>query len=728
MPVAPVPRWCYAPEKMGETMQNTTIADSQDLVLVGGGHTHALALSSWARAPLPGARVTLIDPTPMTAYSGMLPGFVAGHYPLSALQIDLVALARRAGARYVAGGVDGIDPESRTVHVQGHANIAFDVASIDIGITSAMKTIPGFAAHAVPAKPLGQFAAAWESYLREPGAGRVAVIGGGIAGVELALAAARALQDRTGTATVTIIERAKILRAVRPSTARRLRAALHAHGVSLREHAGIAEITKHAIRFDSGPDLDVDFVIGAAGAVPHDWFAASSLTNDAGFMPVGPTLQSRYPHIFGAGDCVALQPHPRPKAGVYAVRQAPVLVHNLRATLSGTGGLKRYRPQKDYLKLVSMGGQVALGERFGLVFEGAWVWSWKDRIDRQFMARFDPVKPGPRPTLPWPRAKASGELSLPLCGGCGAKLGAPALASGLGDTVPAAGDDAALLQTGGARQVISTDHLRGFVHDPTLVAEIAAVHALGDIWAMGATPQAATASLILPRQSETLAQRSLKEIMETARGVFAAAGAELVGGHTTQGAELTIGFTVTGLCDGEPIRQSGARPGDSLILAKPIGTGVILAGHMSGLAKGDEVMGAVATMRRGQGAAARILRNANAMTDITGFGLAGHLAALCRQSGVGASVELDAIPLLPGAERLSQAGVRSSLYRENRRALPDAATSARHALLFDPQTGGGLLAALPGDGRAAAQALQEAGFEAAVIGQITEPDGHVSIV
>ncbi|KAB2877454.1 MAG: bifunctional NADH dehydrogenase FAD-containing subunit/selenide, water dikinase SelD, partial [Albidovulum sp.] len=180
---------------------------TRDLVLIGGGHTHALVLRMWGMRPLPGVRLTLISPEPAAAYSGMLPGHVAGHYPREALQIDLVRLARHAGARLILGRAEGIDRAAGRIRVQGRPAVAYDVASIDIGITSDMPALTGFAANAVPAKPLDAFADAWEAFAgraaRGEAAPRVAVIGGGVAGVELALAA----HHRLGPgAEVTVIE------------------------------------------------------------------------------------------------------------------------------------------------------------------------------------------------------------------------------------------------------------------------------------------------------------------------------------------------------------------------------------------------------------------------------------------------------------------------------------------------------------------------------------------
>jgi selenide,water dikinase len=275
------------------------------------------------------------------------------------------------------------------------------------------------------------------------------------------------------------------------------------------------------------------------------------------------------------------------------------------------------------------------------------------------------------------------------------------------------------------RQVISTDHLRGFAEDPALVARAAAVHAMGDIWAMGGRPQAALATVILPRMAARMQGAWLDEVMAAARAVFAAEGVEVVGGHSSMGAELTLGFTVTGILDRDPVTLAGARAGDALILSRGIGTGVVLAAEMRTEANGGEVAATWAQMGAAQGAASAILATfARAMTDVTGFGLAGHLGNICAASGVGADVTLNDVPLLPGALRLSAAGVRSTLWAQNRAALAgrlEVPETALGALMFDPQTAGGLLAAVPRDRAERLVAnLRGAGFDAARIGGVTD--------
>jgi selenide,water dikinase len=292
------------------------------------------------------------------------------------------------------------------------------------------------------------------------------------------------------------------------------------------------------------------------------------------------------------------------------------------------------------------------------------------------------------------------------------------------DITPLPGDDAALLTTGGARQVMTSDHLRGFLLDPVVMTRIAAVHAQGDIWAMGATPQAATATIILPRMSPDLQRRTMAEIMATAQDVMHKAGAEIVGGHSSMGDEMTIGFTLTGLCKSDPITLSGGQMGDALILTKPLGSGVLMAAEMAGQADGAWVDRAIKHMIHPQGEAAQILADAHAMTDVTGFGLAGHLSGLCDASGCGATLDIGAVPLMDGAAELGARGIRSTIFNDNRMIAPNLPMGGKADLLFDPQTAGGLLSAVaPERAQDLCVDLQAAGYPACVIGFLTDKPG-----
>ena len=730
----------------------------RDVVLVGGGHAHALVARMWGMDPLPGARLTIINPAPAAPYTGMLPGLIAGHYRRDEIMIDLIRLGSFAGARVILDRAVGIDPAARLIHLQDRPPLRYDVASIDIGIGSGLPEVPGYAEHGVAAKPLGDYARRWEAFvaLSLP-APRVVIVGAGLGGVELALASAHRLRAAGATPAVTLLERGpRALPHVGEAARRSLLAELDRAGVLLLTAAEPAVIEDGAVVLQDGRRIGSDFTLSAAGSRPQGWLADTGLTLDDGFLRITPKLQTSDPAIFAAGDCVHMPFAPRPKAGVFAVRAAPILLHNLRAALTG-GPMRRFRPQRDYLKLVSLGDRRAVADKFGLRTGGAWLWRLKDDIDRRFMAKFADYPAMPRPKVPAQAVKGLAQMlaEQPTCAGCGSKVGPGALGRALtdlphsprADLVNGPGDDAAILDFGTQRQVLTTDHLRSFTQDPRLLAQVAAAHALGDVWAMGAAPQAALAQIILPPLSPTLQQDMLAEIMQAAAQVFAEAGAAIVGGHTTIGSELTLGFTVTGLVQ-TPLTKGGARPGDALILTKALGSGTILAAEMArarlpGLILGESVAACHAAMRRPLGTAAAILSPvAHAMTDVTGFGLAGHLLEMLEASGCGADLELAAIPILPGAEALAAAGYASSLAPQNRAAtdwkVADHSGSGlrqvgpdtpRRALLDDPQTGGPLLAAVPAERAAAILAdLLAAGETAAIIGHLVEGSPRITLI
>lgn len=705
---------------------------TQDLVLIGGGHAHALVLRMWGMNPLPGVRVTVINPGPTAPYTGMLPGFVAGHYTRDELDIDLVKLCRFAGARLILGKAEGIDRSAKTITVAGRPPIAYDVASIDIGIHSQMPEIEGFADHGIAAKPLDVFARKWDNFVSNSAQSvSCAVIGGGIAGVELAMAMAHRLGDQ---GQVSIIEAQPHLTGINPRTLRRLLAQIKQLGIQSVVGQKVVKLESNKVILE-GSEVPSTFTVGAAGARPHPWLEDTDLPQTEGYITVTEDLSVQGdPDLFAAGDCAHMSHAPRPKAGVFAVRSAPVLLENLKARLSGQT-TKPFHPQKTYLKLISLGGKAAIAEKGNLSFGAPMMWRWKDQIDRKFMDHFRDLPVMDTDPLPVARAIGVDDAlgGKPLCGGCGAKVGSDVLecvldtiaAQNRTDVISQPGDDAAVLKFGSKKQVITVDHLRAFDEDPYRMARIATVHALGDVWAMGADPQALLVSLTLPRLDARLQQRTLAEVMRGIDSISAQIGAEVVGGHTAMGAEMSIGLTVTGLLPKgrEAITIAGAKAGDALILTRPIGSGTLLAAEMAGKAKGADIAALLDRMQRPQSDAAALLTDAHAMTDVTGFGLAGHLHRICKASGLGAEVNLSAIPVYDGAIEMNLAGVYSSIYPQNRLIETDfdGLTGPISELIFDPQTAGGLLAAVPSDqADQTLSALCDAGHTAAIIGKMTE--------
>ena len=352
-------------------------------------------------------------------------------------------------------------------------------------------------------------------------------------------------------------------------------------------------------------------------------------------------------------------------------------------------------------------------------------------------------------------AQAMAQISAAAmrCGGCGAKVGATVLSRTLGTIVPAirpdvvlgldAPDDAAVIDSGGAQLSVHTvDYFRANIDDPYLFGKIAANHALGDIFAMGAAPQSALAIATIPYGLEAKVEADLAALMTGANEVLRAADCALAGGHTSEGAELALGFALTGLVARDAVmRKSGLVPGDVLILTKPIGTGALLAAHMRGKAKARWVFAALAQMQVSNGPAAAILRahGARAMTDVTGFGLLGHLVEMLRASACAARLSLPSVPLLDGLMETMGRGIFSSLQPQNvrlRRAIANleaASAQPEFPALFDPQTAGGLLAAVPwARVSECLAALRAAGYASAhdigAVEPLSNVEHHVTIV
>lgn len=747
-------------------MEASTIPVHTDLVLIGGGHSHVFVLRKFGMDPMPGVRLTVICRDVHAPYSGMLPGLIAGHYEFDEAHIDLVTLARFAGARFLHAEVTGLDLERRQVTCRDRPPIAFDLLSINIGSQPGMAHVQGADASVVAVKPIDGFARRW-SVLRERVLARreettLAFVGGGAGGVEMLLAIQHNLQNALAADGRTddhlryqlYTASSEVLHTHNPSVRRRFLRVLAERGVAVETDYRVVSVSRGndvQLTFANGTTARADEVFWVTTAAAQQWPAAAGLeVDERGFIKVGETLQTLTdPRVFAAGDVAAVEGHPRPKAGVFAVRQGPPLTRNLRRAARGEAPLP-FRPQREFLSLISTGDRYAVASRSWWSVEGRWVWRWKDRIDRLFMRKFCDL-PAMEGTASGTTEPGTPENLAPLhCAGCGSKVGGRVLRRALArldlpqsDDVLVgleSPDDAAVVRLPEGRVAVYTvDHFRALVVDPFVFGRITAVHALGDLWAMGATPQSAMAIVTLAYATEAKMEEDLVQLLAGACEVFAEAGTTLVGGHTSEGPEMALGFALTGhATPSELLHKSGLAVGDALVLTKPLGTGALFAAEMRGRAKGRWIVGAVESMSQPSDRAAVVLRahGATAMTDVTGFGLAGHLGEMLAASARGARIALVDVPLLAGASEVAASGIASSLQPQNRHVeslfavAANLSESPAYALLFDPQTAGGLLAGIPGE-RAleAVVALRQAGYaDAAVIGEVSGAERRIEIV
>lgn len=354
------------------------------LVLIGGGHAHALLLAQMVKQPIKNIAVYLIDTHEKAPYTGMLPGFTAGHYQDSELYIHLKKLAKKAGINFIQATVTGIDAEKRIIYLDDQKSLDYNLASFDIGIHACDSTVEGLVQNAVPVKPLGEFARAWSHFLsNQPSAPRLVVVGGGVGAIEMALAMQHASQ-----AEITIVTRGALLSKCSNPTRHYLRKILISKGIKIKENSVIQSISADRVTLKNEEKIVSDFTLSAVGARPYVWLRKTNLPLENGYIMVNEFLQSSvYPDLFAVGDCAYFMPSPLPKAGVYAVRQAPVLYENLKAQIEGQP-LSTFVPQRDYLKLITLGEKKACADKFGLCLCGRWVWWLKKKIDKDFMRTF----------------------------------------------------------------------------------------------------------------------------------------------------------------------------------------------------------------------------------------------------------------------------------------------------------------------------------------------------
>jgi selenide,water dikinase len=724
---------------------------------VGGGHAHVGVLKFWGMNPMSRVRLTLVSSQVNTPYSGMLPGLISGHYAFDQTHLDLWKLARATGVRCVLDRVLGVDLDGRRVICADRPPIPYDVLSLNIGSTPQVEGIPGAAEHAIPVKPIEKFLPRWQEVQRRVEAWtgerfRIGVVGGGAGGVELLLSMQHRLKQtaglrpgRTVPCEFTLVtESPELLASHNANVRRRFERVLRERGVRVELNQRIVQVSADRLRSASGMEIGFDALFWVTTASAQAWVRDSGLaTDDRGFVAVNECLQSTsHANVFAAGDVAAVLPYPRPKAGVFAVRQGKPLAENLRRALEGSP-LRPFRPQSQFLSLVSTGDRHAVASRGSLALEGDWVWRWKNSIDVNWMRQYQELEPGSMPAKPLAESSVSASMR---CAGCGGKVGGDVLARVL-KRVGSQPDPKVLVGLAERRDasvvaipagqilVQSVDYFRFMFDDPYLCGRIAANHALNDLYAMGARPHSGLVIASLPFEGELEMEETLFQTVSGAHRELEQAGALLIGGHSAEGSEPSIGLMVQGTLDGSAsVALPSWQSGDHLILTKPLGTGMVFAGHQAGLVKGEWVERSIANALLSNQRAALCLQEygVRAMTDVSGFGLVRHLLELRRPSSLGVTIDLGAIPALPGALELLARGVTSSLASQNRaigREIvnhPESTGVGRYELLFDPQTAGGLVGVVPDAvAKDAVKALRDLGYgEAVDIGVVGDFDGR----
>ncbi len=717
------------------------------VVLLGVGHTNAHVLRMWKMNPISDANLVCVSNFPVASYSGMMPGVLAGQYPTEAMEIDLVRLCRSADARLVLGQVSGLDVEKQELLFENRPPLHYDQLSIGIGSVPTFKGVEVTSHESLLAiKPMQTFLERLENRFDQfdkKQEVRVAVVGGGIGSIETAFCLKQKLLTEGRSHAISLVTRSsRIGKGLATSTQKLIEDQLSEKEIELIPGRSVIEINADSIRLDTQKLIDIDILIWGTGAVPPKLLDALPLEkDDRGFLATKPSLQSLTSEaIYAVGDSGTIIGNETDKAGVFAVRQGPVLWQNIRNQLDDRR-MAPYEPQRDYLKLINTADGKSIAQRKGRGHYAKWCWWLKDRIDRKFMEMYQDYTPMPMEDMPVDTE------SLMRCLGCGGKIGGQILSAVLEELeIPKhedvrigleEPDDAAVIRTPGKEISITTDFFASPLDDPYLTGRIAVLNSASDCFVMGAQPNAALAIVQLPMVHARQQLQIMRELMAGSVEELARMGATIVGGHSIEGPRLLAGFTVMGNQIADLKTKGQLETGDLLVLSKPIGSGVLLAAWMQCLLDGKHFQPLVDSMLLSNQIALQLATRSDitAMTDVTGFGLAGHLKEMLVASNKSATLDLNAIPLLPGCQEMLDQNIESTLAPDNRINLASIGFNGidigdrRVASLFDPQTGGGLLFGVKASSaREVLGFMNDAGFEqACVIGEVTDIIDGVSI-
>lgn len=682
------------------------------VVLLGIGHTNAHVLGQWIMNAPKDTELVCVSDQPVATYSGMLPAVLAGQRPASAMTIDLVKLCAAASARLIIDQVTGIDAEKQTLRFADRPELHYDLLSIGIGSSTA--TIPADPPaspnSAISIKPMQSFLKrltdrlhrlADEDPQREL---QVVIIGGGVASIEVCLCLPAYIES--------VIPNPYCINLVtsnqRPANELNGRAAgiledeLRRRGVQTVTESRVASISDRAIIFTDKTTLKTDLAITSTGAAAPSLLKSLPFEKDeGGFLLVDDQLRAKGSTcVFAVGDCSSHQKKAFPKSGVYAVRQGPILWNNILQTLHKQP-LTPFKPQTQFLKLINLGDGRALAHRGNLTASGQWVLNWKHRIDDRFISMYsDPVAP-----------MSTAMDTSPLqeqCRGCGCKFDSDSL-----DTVirtqstdgTSSFQDSVVIRDDGVTQLsASTDFFTAPFADAYLSGRIAALHSLSDLVASGCKPTSALSTLVLADGPKARQQEQFLELSAGMNRELGSFGIQISGGHTIVGPRTEIGLTVVGeRPSGTRTDKGGLKSGDRLFLTKPLGSGLLMAAHMQAKCRALDFQELLQWMLQPIHPYLELIQavELQGVTDVTGFGFAGHMLEMLHASQTNAEIQFNSIPMMSGVQEILEQGIQSTLAPDNHRkqrhisVSGDVIEELTYPAVFDPQTCGGFILGVP---------------------------------
>ena len=693
---------------------------SHDLVLIGGGHSQITVLKKFGMKQVPGLKITLINKNSTASYSGMIPGYIAGTYCKDETQINLLNLCKFANARLITDDVTGIDILTKEIYLSNRSPVYYDTLSINSGGEPDINEIKGAKKYCIPIKPISNLIQVFDKIKNKiKGINKVsmAVVGGGAGGVEIALSLKKFLDlENKIEKNITLISKTNYL--VSKSsvlTHRNALSLLQENNINVILGDEVIEFQKNGLKTKNSKNIKSEFNFLVTSISAPKWISQTRLkTTEKGFIEVNKYLQSNNTNIFASGDISSIKNYNLSKAGVYAVKQGPILYKNLRSKILKSR-FSSYKPQKYYLSLIGDGQKEAIASWGPISFRSKWAWKLKRYIDEKFIKKYNDLpfmkmeSFKPHPSLISEQNIKDPALAEIKCLGCGAKTQWQSLNQGIilaKDNKNSLeknsmlkniniGSDVSLIKVPNGKDIIqSVDLISSIVNDPYSLSKIAALHSISDVLTSGADPISAEAIFILPSGLKEMQTRLISELISGCSSEFLSHNIHLNGGHTSEGEDLQVGFCITGIRSKNFVSLK-PKVGDKLILTKPIGIGIVLAAHMRGIVDPLDYEDAIKIMLTSNKIASKVFlqNNVTSITDVTGFGLARH--ALNLTTPFGASININNTPIINGAIKYLNNGIYSSLSKSNKEAINfSGRIQNKNNIIFDPQTSGGLLAAV----------------------------------
>ncbi|MGK0443036.1 MAG: selenide,water dikinase [Pseudohongiellaceae bacterium] len=369
------------------------------LLLVGAGHSHLMVLRYLIKHPIPRLKIQVISQTNYIPYSGMIPGLIAGHYEWQECHIKLPQLCQKAGVELLIGKIDDVDTENKTVSGPGIAPQSYNWLSLNIGSQSHLDNIKGAKYQGIAAKPIEDFLNKWQHLTKKicnhKSNYKIAIVGGGAASFELALAVQYQLKKRLPATApepkfILIVPAKQVLPSHKPWISKQAQKILRRRKIKLHTNSVVTEAHHYGVNLKNGESISANTVIWATQAGCPSWIKNTSIScNEQGFIRVNTFLQSiSDPDVFAGGDMIDFYDNPLPNNGVFSIQTGKMLAHNIHNTITNKK-LLPFKPQKQFLNLLLIGNKSAILSWGNLTGMGRWVWLWKNYLDRRFVRKLN---------------------------------------------------------------------------------------------------------------------------------------------------------------------------------------------------------------------------------------------------------------------------------------------------------------------------------------------------